>query len=121
MGAAYYIVLEKDLEGLDTTMDGMSLSWHMETLDALARQMGVRPLSEFFSMAPEELAEFMDGAAGIQPPPLQQFPAQAGLTTVKALLARPEARPAQHDLRDCERILSAAAKQGIGWHFQVDV
>jgi len=52
---------------------------------------------------------------------LQQFPAQAGLTTVKALLTRPEARPAMHDLRDCERILSAAARQGIGWHFQADV
>jgi hypothetical protein len=102
-------------------MDGMSLSWHMETLDALARQMGVRPLCESFSMEAEERAESMEGAEGIKPPPVRQFPAQAGLTTVKALLARPEARPAMHDLRDCERILSAAAGRGVGWHFQVDV
>jgi hypothetical protein len=121
MGAAYYIVLEKPLAGLDTMMDGMSLSWHMETLDVLARQMGVRPLSEFFSMGPEELAEFLEGPVESESPPLRQFAAREGLATVKALLARPEARAAWHDLRDCERILTAAAEQGVAWHFQADV
>jgi hypothetical protein len=121
MGAAYYIVLEKPIAGLDTIMDGLSLSWHMETLDAVARQLGVPPLSGFFSMEPAELAEFTDGAGEAALPPLRQFPAKEGLATVKALLARPESQPARHDLRECERILSAAAEHGIGWHFQVDV
>jgi hypothetical protein len=50
---------------------------------------------------------------------LQQFSAQDGLATVKALLPRPEAQAALHDLKDCERILSVAAQHGVGWHFQV--
>ena len=121
MGAANYIVLEKEIAGLDTMIDGKSLSRHMESLDAAARQLGVRPLSEFFSMPPDELAEFMDGADDVELPPLQQFSAQDGLVTVRALLPRPEAQPAIQDLKECERILQAAAEHGVGWHFQIDV
>ncbi|HXI71452.1 MAG TPA: hypothetical protein VNN22_13940 [Verrucomicrobiae bacterium] len=121
MGAAHYIVLERAIAGLDTLIDGKSLSRNMESLDAAARQLGVRPLSEFFSMDPEELAEFMDGADDVELPPLQQFSAQEGLATVRALLSRPEAQSAIQDLQDCERILNVAAEQGVGWHFQIDV
>jgi hypothetical protein len=77
MGSAHYIVLERKIDGLDTGMDGKSLSRHIESLDAAARQLGVRPLSEFFSIAPEQAAEFMEGvgmdAGDIEFPPLHQF------------------------------------------------
>jgi hypothetical protein len=53
MGAAYFIVLERKPGGVDTDMGGKSLSRHMESLDEAARQLGVRPLSEFFSADPE--------------------------------------------------------------------
>jgi hypothetical protein len=126
MGAAYFIVLEREIEGLDTAMDGKGLSHEIESLDAAARELGVRPLSDFFSADPEQAAEFMEGegidASGIELPPLQQFSAQDGLTTVRALLARGRAN-ADHvgeDLRECERILSAAAQRGVGWHFDID-
>jgi len=61
MGAAYFIVLERKIDGVDSGMDGKSLSRDMETLDDAARQLGVRPLSEFFSADPTQLAEFMEG------------------------------------------------------------
>jgi hypothetical protein len=121
MGAAHYIVLEREIEGLDTAMDGKSLSRHLDALDAAAQQLGVRPLSGFFSMPPDELREFMDGADDVELPPLTQFSAQEGLTTIRALLTRPEAQPAVQDLQDCERILGEALKHGVGWHFQIDV
>jgi hypothetical protein len=123
MGAAHYIVLEKEIEGLDTMMDGKSLSRHIEALDDAARELGVRPLSEFFSMPPDELADFMDDAGDFEMPPLQQFSAQEGLATVRALLAY-TAVHADHvveDLRQCERILSGAVEHGVGWHFQIDI
>ena len=60
MGSAHYIVLERKIDGLDTMMDGKSLSRHIESLDMAARQLGVRPLSEFFSIAPEQAAEFIE-------------------------------------------------------------
>jgi hypothetical protein len=126
MGAAYFIVLERKIDGVDTGMDGKSLSRHMESLDGAARELGVRPLSEFFSADPEQLAEFMEregvDVGGDAPPPLQQFAAQDGLATVQALAAHPAARAegVAEDLRECERILNAAAQHGVGWHFEVD-
>jgi len=123
MGAAYFIVLERPIDGFDTGMDGKSLSRHMESLDEAARELGVRPLSEFFSVNPEQLEEFLDaGADDIKPPPLQQFTAEEGLATIRALTSHPSARKTgvAQDLEECERILNAAAQHGIGWHFEVD-
>jgi hypothetical protein len=122
MGAAYYIALETKIDGLDTMMDGKSLSRHIESLDSVARQLGVRPLTEFTSMDADALADVLgDDAEGIETPTLQHFSAQEGLATVRALLPRPEAQPALHDLKDCERILNVAAQHGVGWHFQIDI
>jgi hypothetical protein len=127
MGVAHHIVLERKIHDLDTSMDGKSLSRHIESLDEAARELGVRPLSEFFSADPKEMAEFMEGegidAGDAELPPLQQFTAQDGLVTVRALAAHSSARAdgVAQDLRECERILSAAAQHGIGWHFEIDV
>jgi hypothetical protein len=126
MGAAYFIVLGRKIDGVDTGMDGKSLSRHMESLDEAARQLGVRPLSEFFSADPKQAAAFMEShgidAGDIELPPLQQFTAHDGLATVRALAAHAVARAdgVAQDLAACERILSAAATQGVGWHFEVD-
>ncbi len=122
MGAAYYIALEKKIDGLDTMMDGKMLSRHIESLDSAAQQLGVRPLSEFISMGADAFADVLgDDADGIEAPPLQHFSAQDGLATIRALLPRPEAQPAIQDLKDCERVLSTAAQHGVGWHFQIDI
>lgn len=126
MGAAYFIVLERPIDGLDTGMDGKSMTRHLASLDEAARQAGVRPLSEFFSASPADALEFMEGE-GVDPgdielPPLQNFPARDGLATVKALLPHPVAQAdgVARDLRDCERILEVAERNGVGWHFEID-
>ena len=125
MGAAHFIVLERKIDGLDTGMDGKSLSRHIESLDAAASQLGVRPLSEFFSADPKQLADFLDGAdAGdFEAAPLQHFSAHDGLASVRALLTHHSAQAdgVAQDLRDCERILSVAEQQGVGWHFEIDI
>ena len=127
MGVAHYIVLERGIDGLDTGMDGKSLSRNIETLDEAARELGVRPLSEFFSADPDQMAEFMQGE-GIETsdaklPPLQQFTAQDGLASIRALASHiaAQADGVAQDLRECERILSAAAQHGVGWHFELDI
>lgn len=124
MGTSYFIVLERKIDGLDNGMDGKSLSRHIESLDDAARRAGVRPLSEFFSADPEETAEFMEGegmeAGEIKLPPLQQFSAQDGLATVRALLRFAQEDAVATDLRECERILGVAAEHGVGWHFEID-
>jgi hypothetical protein len=122
MGSAYYIALEKEIDGLDTTIDGKAISKNIETLDETARKLGVRPLSEFFSMDNDAVADALgEDMANLEIPPMEQFSAEDGLKTVRALLPRPEAQPAIEDLQACERILKAAAEHGIGWHFQIDI
>jgi hypothetical protein len=122
MGAAFYIVLETEIDGLDTMMDGKMLARKIDALDPAAKQQGVRPLSEFISMDAEAASDILgDDLAGIDVPPVKYFSAQEGLATVRALLSRPEAQPALQDLKDCERILCAAAQHSIGWHLQVDI
>ncbi len=123
MGAAYFIVLEREIEGLDTGLDGKCLSEEMESLDEAARGLGVRPLSEFFSADPDQLTELMeDAGADMNVPPLEQFPAEEGLATIRALLSHEagQADGVAQDLRDCERILGTAAKSGVRWHFEID-
>jgi hypothetical protein len=79
-----------------------------------------------FLADPERAAEMMEDegidAADIVLPPLQQFSAQDGLATVRALQLHTgaSAEQAGEDLRECERILSAAAQHGVDWHFDID-
>jgi hypothetical protein len=126
MGAAYFIVLEREIDGLETGMDGKCMSRNMDALDEAARELGVRPLSEFFSADPEQLADFMEGegvdVGDAAPPPAQQFTAEDGLATIQALAthAAASADGVTKDLRECERILSAASRHRVGWHFEVD-
>ncbi len=124
MGVAYFIVLERKIDGLDAIFDGKMLALAAEDLDAIAPQLGVRTISEFISIDPAQAASFMNDegidVGNMELPALQQFSAQDGLATVRALLTRPEATPAVQDLQDCERILSIAAQHGVGWHLEVD-
>lgn len=124
MGSAYYIVLEKEIDGLNTSMDGKSLARYIDSLDEAAKKLGVCPLSNYISTPPEEIAELLgEEVEENKPWSLKQFPAQEGLATIKALLAHTPVH-ADHmaiDLRECERILTVAARHGVGWHFQIDI
>jgi hypothetical protein len=99
-------------------MDGKALSREMEVLDDAARELGVRPLSEFFSADPEQLSEFMEGeganTGGVELPPLQEFTAQDGLATVRALGTHiaAQADGVGQDLRECERIFVSSSGAG---------
>ncbi len=108
-------------------MNGKSLSKHMNSLDQAAGELGVTPLSEFYSIDPEQAAEFW-ADEGIEPgdiklSPLEQFSARDGLATVRALLAHKAVHKSDvvEDLQDCERILIVAAEHGVGWHFEIDI
>ncbi len=132
MGVAYYIVLERNIHGIDTAMNGKFLAHESEALDALATESGIKPLSSFISTDPQEALAFMQDQgldiAGVQLPPLEFFSAQEGLDVVRALLLAVEnARGAigkdkgvLHDLRECEVILKEVQKVGVRWRFAVD-
>jgi hypothetical protein len=131
MGVALYIVPEREVEGLDTFVNGKALG-HSEHLEQLAERAGVRPLMEFFSQDPEDLAEFLD-TEGAEPtadglPAEQWFPAADGLVTVRGLLsylsaestAVPDATAIIGDLQEFESVLGRLAAEGVQWHLSVD-
>ena len=132
MGVTCFVVLERKIDGLETMMDGKCLARAAEALDAIAPQLGVRPVSEFISADPKQVAEFLKGEGvdvdDTELPTMQQFPAEEGLVTVRALMAHVQSQPQNlmqadgvvQELRECERILSAAAQHGVGWHFKID-
>lgn len=128
MGAALYIVLETEIPGLDTMVDGKMLSRAEERLADAATRRGVRPLMEFFSMNPEEAGGFLEGEGleGVVEVPAEQwFLPEEGLRTVQALLGEAEASPelseALQDLQGFQRILQEAEKNGVRWHLAVDI
>ena len=60
MGAALYIALEKQIPGVDIMIDGKMLSRAEKHLAEAAKRLGVRPLTEFFSVRPDEAAGFLE-------------------------------------------------------------
>ena len=91
MGVALFIVPEREVEGLDTFVDGKALA-HVENLDDLALAAGVRPLMEFFSASPDDFLGVLgeegdDGELhlpeGTESPPVEWFDAESGLATVR--------------------------------------
>jgi hypothetical protein len=133
MSAAYFIVPERDVPGLDVFVDGKPLA-HVrpKQLDRLAAQAGVRPLMEYYSLDPEEAASFLEDE-GIEPPeggfpPAQWFSAEDGLVTVRGLIALLESNPAAipnvraviDDLLGFEEVLRGLASANVRWHLAVD-
>ena len=80
MGAAYFPVFQREIEGLTaaTAISGKAISRASEELDELAQTANVKPLSEFISMSAEEAfgslgepvpPEFEGKQAGLFAPP----------------------------------------------------
>ena len=130
MGAALFIVLQQEVQGVSpSSVGGKFLSRNLEMLDALAAKLNVPTLSEFISIHPEEASQFLEGegvsASGLLLPAEQWFGPGEGLRTIAALLNSLRSTPAVDarlldDLESCERVLSAAQNAGVNFHFAVD-
>jgi hypothetical protein len=133
MGAAFYIVTEREVPGLDTFVNGKALAQAKpRQFDKLARDAGVRPLVEFFSISRQD-AEAEAASLGVDLPdgefPSEQwFTAEEGLVSIRGLLARLAAHPdaireadqIRDDLRGFDSVLSSLATAGVRWHLAVD-
>lgn len=116
MGAALYIVLEKQIDELDLFVNGKALSQEEEELDAIARDLGVTPLMDFYGTSQEEADEF-----GLEAGPEPWFTAEQGLATVTALLAHfKDENAVTADLQEFARVLEEARKHQVRWHLGVD-
>lgn len=127
MSAAYYIILERQIPGLNHIVNGKALPRVGETLREIANKCGVQPLMDFFSASPEEVAGVAhdhDIALSVPVPSERWFSADEGLVTLAALITEAEKERVGlgviDELRDFQRVLEAAKLHGIRWHLAVD-
>lgn len=134
MSTALYIVLERPIPNFDAFVNGKSAAQALERLEAVAKQLGVRPLMEFFSIDPEEAADFLgehgasdeEVVSGLSPS--QWFAAQEGIDTVRGLLDHLRSNRSSvanseeviRDLEEFERVLAMAEQEHTKWHLAMD-
>jgi hypothetical protein len=143
MGETFFIVAEPTAEGGEFFPVGEALihcghvgakgrpgRTPLSHLDALAREAGVRPLTEFLSEDLES-AGWRWAAEGGEPPPgalppEQWFTAAEGLATVRGLLdyltthteAAAEVKRVIGELRQFEKVLRQFEDEGVLWHLE---
>ena len=135
MSLAWYISVEREISGLDTFVNGKSIAHVSEKkLAAIVGKLGIRPLTDFFSASPDEVADLVGeswGDAGeiAGMPEEQWFSAKEGLDTVRPLLAYLREKEGEldrqeyivSDLEEYERILDVLAEEGVRWHLSIDI
>jgi len=130
MSSALYIVLDREVPGLDTFMNGKALAAAEEVVTAHCERLGVRDLWSFYSVDPLDVADPLDDLDdfgdldGREPSSTEAwFRPTDGLATIRALreALRDQARSAVlDDLGDMERILAEAERAGARWYLAVD-
>ena len=106
MAAAYLIVYERPVEGLDT-FRSETLAREVGDLNWTAAEIGVRPLSEFCG------STWFDAADGLRS-------VEALWREISAWSTAKETTEILSDLQECERVLRATAKLGVRWHFEMN-
>ena len=131
MSAAYYIVLNSESPGFDTSMDGKSLSRESVWLNDLAEDCELANLNYFVSASPDDLADFADDLGvdlPVEVPQEKWYAAETGIKYFEALLQRASEDTVElrnksgvtDDLKAILGILEQAKKTGLKWHLAVD-
>ena len=132
MSVAYFIVIKPEIEGFDPFVNGKAIAKVNEkALTKLCNSLKVRPLVEFVSQNPDDLAAFLESEGVDDPgeiPQEQWFSADDGLTTVRALKqhlaenpdALKNAAAIVEDLDEYENVLDRVKKENVKWHLDVD-
>lgn len=128
MGVGIYPKLERDIRGVDPlAVDGKALA--AEYFDSLAdegAESPFAPISEMFSIDPEEAAGFAASeGVDVEPPPVRWHSAADGVQAVRSALNRlREQNPTSRaipDLEQIEKVLAAAASEGVRFYLACDM
>jgi hypothetical protein len=128
---SYYIVLEKDIPNFDVYVNGNALAKESDSLEKLAKKIGVTTVLSFFSVSPEEVNSLLEEgqtieSLGIKVPAKKWFSAKDGLNTVRKLinhldeLETPKREQTLSNLKEFERVLEAANQAGVRWHLAIE-
>jgi hypothetical protein len=111
MGAAYYIVLDREIAGVDPFVNGKAIARESERLDQVTQRLGLRDLNDFVSANPDELlaiAEELGLELPSAPPPEAWYTAEEGLAWISNLQSRLIDNP--HEVGDAEAVLEDLAE-----------
>ncbi len=126
-----YIILEKQIPNADIYVNGSFLAKNSEELGRMAKQLGVRPLMDFFSISGEELSSLAEEYS----PKLEKvkedhqenwFTAEEGLQTVSTLLQNLASLKLDRldrieaELQEFAKVLELAQANSLHWHLGVD-
>lgn len=130
MSLAYY--LEFDPEDLDIeSTDGKSVARAIDSLNALAQELGLKPLEAFMGQSMDDvgdmLGEDIDLPDDVEGAAVWFEPAD-GLATLQGLIAALQANRKRikrtddvlEDLQGYQEALETAAKSGAKWHLAID-
>lgn len=131
MGAAYYIVLDREIIGLDPFVNGKAIARESERLAQVTKNLGLRDVNEFVSADPDELLSMAE-ELGVElpnaPPPEAWFAPKEGLNWTSQLESHLADNPHDvgnasavlEDLAEYRNVLIAAETHAARWHFAVD-
>jgi len=132
MSVAFYIVTEREVEGLETFVNGKAIAKVSDkAMQDICTSAGVKSIYDFVSTDPEELAEFLgdEGAEETESLAAEQwFAPKEGLEWTKKLSAYLNANPTVikgtsgvlSDLTEYEEVFKGLQSHGVRWHFAVD-
>src|SRR5262249_27527424 len=135
MSAAFFIVLDREDPGFDTTVNGKFLSQDAKRLEKIAKSLGIRPLDQYVSYSPEEAREMMEDmdvdpeeVEGMDLPALTWYDPQEGLNWVNKVAAHIGEHPSSvknpkgvlGDLEEYRSVLEQAKGVGARWNLQVE-
>lgn len=131
MGAAYYLVLDREIAGLDPFVNGNAIARESDRLALVTQTLGLRDINEFVSASPDDLiatAVELGIELHVEPPPETWFAPEEGLTWVSQLQDYLTTSPNEvadadavlGDLAEYRKVLAAAKANDMRWHFAVD-
>jgi len=142
MGVAYFVTLERDIDGLDTMMSGKALSSAdfedkcEKTITRIAQELGITPLTDFLSFSLDTILGHMELTREEAPQnvidnikPEEWFDPGDGIASASALISfltehptvTPNVKWVISDLEEIIRILTVAQENGVRWHLEIDV
>ncbi|XCN74408.1 MAG: hypothetical protein Q3M24_06595 [Candidatus Electrothrix aestuarii] len=126
MGAAYFIVIDKENVDFDLFVNGKHVAKSSRGLAKFCSQHGLQTIDDFYSQDPSELMEW-DEDIEIPEREVKWFEADIGINWINELVAKLKSEsstlsidPIIEDLNEYKGVLENAKRVDAKWHFTLD-
>jgi hypothetical protein len=120
MSVAYYVVFEN---GDQPEMCGKALAHASERLNAVSKELGLRPLDDFLGGSSDDLADLLGDEIELPELEARWFSPDEGLALIEAYRKHLDSEIAEalrDDLAQWEEVMNLAKASGVRWHLGLD-